>query len=103
LDADRDAFWRGIRHKFEKLEADAPDGFVVRAFVRLADGEILEPLNVHAQPPWLTFEVVDEAGRVRLVSAPEDSIAKIDVKYVPKDGKRPPGFHVEPSGSSPSD
>src|SRR5215213_694896 len=94
------AFWGTIGRTFERLEQDAPQGFVPRVSVVLHDGETLEPGTVQEIGPWLFFEI-DQPGEVitedrRVVALRPEFLERVEIRFVREDGGRV-GFNVEPS------
>lgn len=94
-----DLVWKHLRAVFERMEADAPEGFVPRVQVTLLDGETFEPAVVgnYTSSAWLVFEIDDEGDvlteRRRVIAARPEAIARVEVRFVRADGKRI-GFSV---------
>jgi hypothetical protein len=92
-----DLFWRTVRSTFERMEKDAPTGYAPRVEVHVL-GEVIVPAVGWPAPPWLFFETLEEEpsrGR-RVVAVHPEHIAKVEIRFVRRDGKQPPGFRFEP-------
>ena len=94
------AFWGTIGRTFERLEKDAPPGFLPRVQVLLHDGEVLEPGNVREIGAWLFFEI-DQPGDAitedrRVVAVRPEFLTRVEIRFVRTDGGRV-GFNVGPS------
>jgi hypothetical protein len=94
-----DLLWKHVREVFDRMQADAPDGFMARVQVVLFDGEAFEPGHVveRESSAWIMFEVDDEGDvlteRRRVISVRPESIARVDVRFVRSDKRI--GFKVD--------
>jgi hypothetical protein len=96
-----DQFWSTVRRTFETMEKMAPEGWVPRIFVTLADGEILEPAGGGRAGSRVYFEIEDEnedGAKVtedhRVVFVPPESILRVEVRFREQAGHRV-GFRLD--------
>jgi hypothetical protein len=100
--ASNDAVWKNVRDIFERMQADAPEGFTARVRVTLVDGETFEPRQMAeiSNSDWIIFEV-DEPGtdssteHRREIAARPEAIARVEVSFV-RGEKGPVGFSLGP-------